>query len=384
MNILYIEHYAGSPKMGMEFRPYYLAREWVKMGHSVRIVAGDYSHLRIQNPEVKTDYQEEVIDGITYTWIKTGAYESNGIARAMTMFRFVGKLRQKAKWIAREWRPDVIITSSTYPLDTFAGQRIRRYTRNSGLRGGKGALLIHEVHDMWPITLTEIGGMRRSNPFVLLMQFAENSFCRNADVVVSLLCAAKDYFVQHGMQSDHFRSITNGIVSEEWENPEELPEEHRKLLKKLHDENKTIICFFGGIRVSYAIEYLIKAKESINDDRVAVVIVGEGNQKEDLQKLEVDGVFFLPQIPKKAIPSLLEAVDCCYVGALRNDMFRFGISMNKLFDSMMSGKPILYAADAPNNYIRDYDCGISVEAENVEALAEGIRSLMRHMLKMEL
>ena len=50
--------------------------------------------------------------------------------------------------------------------------------------------------------------------------------------------------------------------------------------------------------------------------------------------------------------------------------------MNKLFDSMMSGKPILYAVDAPNNFIKDYECGISVEPENAEALAEGIKILM--------
>ena len=31
MNILLINHYAGSPQYGMEYRPYYLAREWVKM-----------------------------------------------------------------------------------------------------------------------------------------------------------------------------------------------------------------------------------------------------------------------------------------------------------------------------------------------------------------
>ena len=30
MNILYIEHYAGSPEMGMEFRPYYLSKEWIR------------------------------------------------------------------------------------------------------------------------------------------------------------------------------------------------------------------------------------------------------------------------------------------------------------------------------------------------------------------
>lgn len=373
MNILYIDHYAGSLEMGMEFRPYYLAREWVKMGHKVRIVAGDYSHLRIHNPIVGKDFQEDSIDGITYNWIKTGSYNGNGLKRALTMVRFVMKLRKNAKWIAKHWEPDVIITSSTYPIDTYAGQRIRRHSK---AKNGDKVILIHEVHDMWPITLTEIGGMKKSNPFVVLMQMGENSFCKHSDYVVSLPIAAKDYFVGHGMDAKKFRPIMNGVVLSEWENPSLLPDEHQDLLNKLHNENRFIICFFGSVNVSYAIDYLIKAKQKVDDSRIAIVVVGEGNQKEELMRMADDGVFFLPRISKTAIPTLMENIDCCYVGALHNDMFRFGICMNKLFDSMMSGKPILYAVEAPNNFIRDYNCGISVMAENVDALANGMKQML--------
>lgn len=373
MDILYIDHYAGSPEMGMEFRPYYLAREWIKMGHQVRIVAGDYSHLRIRNPIVEKDFQEDSIDGITYNWIKTGSYNGNGLKRAFTMARFVMKLRKHAKWIAKNWTPDVIITSSTYPLDTYAGQRIRRHSK---AKNGDKVILIHEVHDMWPITLTEIGGMKKSNPFVVLMQMGENSFCKHSDYVVSLPIAAKDYFVGHGMDAKKFRPIMNGVVLSEWENPSLLPDEHQDLLNKLHNENRFIICFFGSVNVSYAIDYLIKAKQKVDDSRIAIVVVGEGNQKEELMRMADDGVFFLPRISKTAIPTLMENIDCCYVGALHNDMFRFGICMNKLFDSMMSGKPILYAVEAPNNFIRDYNCGISVMAENVDALANGMKQML--------
>ncbi len=92
MNILYIEHYAGSPEMGMEFRPYYLSREWVKMGHKVSIIAGDYSHLRKKNPAVTKDFQKQTIDGIDYYWLKTGTYEGNGVARSLTMLTSGGRL----------------------------------------------------------------------------------------------------------------------------------------------------------------------------------------------------------------------------------------------------------------------------------------------------
>ena len=116
MNILIINHYAGSPDMGMEFRPYYFAREWTKMNHRVDVIAADYSHLRRVNPEVKKDFQEDVIDGIHYHWIKTDRYEKNGTKRAITMAQFVGKLWIHVPKIISDMNPDAVICSSTYPL----------------------------------------------------------------------------------------------------------------------------------------------------------------------------------------------------------------------------------------------------------------------------
>lgn len=372
MNILLINHYAGSTEMGMEFRPYYFAREWIKLGHRVDIVAADFSHLRIQNPTVDQDFQTEEIDGIVYHWIKAGRYEGNGVKRAITMFRFVGKLWIHAKRIVREWKPDVVITSSTYPLDTYAGQRIAKLS---------GAKLIHEVHDMWPISLTELGGMSEKHPFVKLMAAGEKSFAKNADLIVSLLPNAKEHFINLGMPEGHFQHVSNGIIVEEWDNPTPLPREHLTFLKGLKD--KFIIGFLGSHTKAYALDYLIEALEMIPNPDICALFVGKGNQKEELQKLVQDKhletrVYFLPPIPKGCVPSLLNYMDVIYVGAIHNDMFRFGICMNKLFDSMASGKPILYAVDAPNNYIEAYKCGICVAPEDAVAL-KGAMETLYHM-----
>ena len=51
MNILLIDHYAGNPELGMEFRPYYLAKEWVNQGHQVLLIGATYSHLRKRQPQ---------------------------------------------------------------------------------------------------------------------------------------------------------------------------------------------------------------------------------------------------------------------------------------------------------------------------------------------
>ena len=71
MNILLINHYAGSPRHGMEYRPYYLAREWVRAGHRVQIVAASQSHVRSRQPQVGAIPVDELIDGIAYRWWPT-------------------------------------------------------------------------------------------------------------------------------------------------------------------------------------------------------------------------------------------------------------------------------------------------------------------------
>lgn len=374
MNILLLNHYAGSPDLGMEFRPYYLAKEWLKMGHKVSIIAGDYSHLRQQNPDVNSDLQNENIDGISYYWIKTGTYEGNGIKRALTMLRFVMKLCIYAKKIVSELHPDVIITSSTYPLDTYAGQRLRKLSKRK-------VKLIHEVHDMWPATLIELGGMSKRNPFVMIMQIGENSAYRNSDKVVSLPPLAKKYMIQHGMEPDKFVAIPNGIVVEDWENPKPLPQEHEKVLLDLKENGKYIVGYFGGHALSNALEVLVDCAEEVKDESVHFVLVGDGVEKkkliENATEKNLKNITFLDSIEKKAIPSLCKYFDIIYMGSRVSPLYRFGLCLNKMFDAFMAGKPIVCAITAPETPISEYNCGIVVDSMDVIGILAAIDNIKR-------
>lgn len=373
MNILYIDHYAGSVSMGMEFRPYYMACEWQKMGHKVRVITASFSHLRKRNPEITKDFSVTEVDGVNFQWVKTRSYQGNGVSRIVTMTQFCWKLYLRANQIARDFKPDIVIASSTYPMDAYSARRIAKFS------GGK---YIHEVHDMWPITPIELYGMSSKHPFVRIVQHAEDYFCRNADIVVSILPAAKEYFESHGMDGDKFVYIPNGIVLSDWLNPEELPAQHAEVLNRARMEGRFIITFFGSHTKSYCLDELVYALSMIDQSKVFVAFVGEGNYKNELQKLAADlrisesSYAFLPAVNKRAIPSLLEECDASYVGAKKNRMFRYGIGMNKLFDAMMAGKPILYAVEAPNDFVKDYQCGISVSAEEPDILAWGLKTLI--------
>lgn len=125
MNILIINHYAGNPKIGMEFRPYYLAKEFIKMGHSVSIIGASFSHLRNIQPPVKKDLSREITDGIAYYWIKTPSYGGN-IQRILNILVFVIKLYFYANKISKLLEPDLVIASSTYPLDIYPSKKISK------------------------------------------------------------------------------------------------------------------------------------------------------------------------------------------------------------------------------------------------------------------
>ncbi|HBI02598.1 MAG TPA: glycosyltransferase WbuB, partial [Paenibacillaceae bacterium] len=239
MNILLINHYAGSKMHGMEYRPYYMSREWVQMGHQVTIVAADQSHLRTKNPVVQDEFTEEWLDGIRYVWLKTPPYEGNGVKRAFNMFSFVGKLYKYKRRIIELSQPDVVIASSTYPLDTYPAASIARQT---------GAKLIFEVHDLWPLSPMVLGGMSPWHPFIFIMQRGENYAMRTVDGVVSILPKANLHLVDHGMDPKKYTHIPNGVDVAEWEGADQpLPTEHEQVIRKYKEEGYFLVGYAGSI-----------------------------------------------------------------------------------------------------------------------------------------
>lgn len=373
MNILLINHYAGSPKYGMEFRPYYLAREWVRMGHQVRIVASDQSHIRAQQPDLQgRDGLEENISGIQYTWFKMPAYVGNGIGRVLNMAAFVRRLFFEGRQIVQTFKPDLIIASSTYPMDIWPAHRIAKISK---------AKLVFEVHDLWPLSPMELGGMSKWHPFIMLVQAGENYAYRHADIVVSMLPNVREHVELHGMAPHKLCIVPNGIDPDEWSaEGGGLPKEIGEKLANLKANGYAIVGYAGTHGVANALDTLLSAAKLMLQEKVAFVMVGGGPEKKFLQanarKEELRNVYFMDPISKEQIPFLLQWFDVAYVGFQRQPLFRFGIAPNKLMDYMMAGKLVLMAIDAGNDPVVDANCGLTVQPENPQAVANGIRSLL--------
>ena len=372
MNILYINHYAGCPQYGMEYRPYYLAKEWGRNGHKVIIIVASFSHLRYKNPEFSGEIKKEVIEEVEYIWIKTPKYKGNGVKRVINMFSFVWKLTKNSKKFAKEINPDVVIASSTYPLDIYPAYLIARLSK---------AKLIFEVHDLWPLTPIELGSMPKWHPFVMIMQITEDFAYRKADKVISILPKALDYMVSRGLDPKKFVYIPNGIDIDEWQSFDtQLPKEHKEIIERLKKEGKFLVGYTGSFGVANALDYFVKAASYLKDLPVALVLVGQGPEKENLQKYvtenNLNDIIFLPPVPKSVIPNLLSVLDVLYKGSRKSSIYRYGISPVKLMDYMMAGKPVIHAVEAGNDLVAESGCGISIPPEDPVAIAEAIKKLI--------
>jgi glycosyltransferase involved in cell wall biosynthesis len=370
MKIVLINHYAGSPRHGMEFRPYYLSRAWKARGHEVTVIAASHSHLRRENPRIGDEtIVEEYIDGIRYVWIATPSYQGNGIGRAINMAAFVTRLLKYWRRVIGERGADAVIASSTYPLDIVAACRLARKSR-----GG----LLFEVHDLWPLSPIELGGMSPSHPFIRVMQWAEDKAYRDADRVVSILPDTLDHMVSRGMAADKFAYIPNGVDASEWDAvPVGLPDEHAATLSQLRAEGKLVIGYAGSHGVANALDTVVDAAAVLEDAPVVFVLVGQGPEKARLMRrvedMKLDNVRFLPTVSKTCIPTLLGLFDVACFAAQNSPLYAHGISFNKLFDYMMAGRPILQALTASNDLVSASDCGLSVPGEDPAAFAAAVR-----------
>jgi len=372
VNILLINHYAGSTRYGMEYRPFYMAREWVNLGHRVTIVGGSYSHVRTLQPETVGSVTEENVEGIRFVWLKTSKYSGNGIRRVLNMFSFITRLWRHRKRIVGEHPPAAVIASSTYPLDIFPARWIAKTYR---------ARLLFEVHDLWPLTPIQVGGMSPRHPFVMLLQVAENYAYRRSDRVISMLPNAREYMCEHGLAEEKFIHIPNGVNPSEWEGtPRQLPPQHAECLHALRDGGRFIVGYVGGHQPSNALETILDAAELLRDSPVAFVLIGQGSRKEQLQHRAVErnlhNVVFLPPIHKASVPTALAAMDVLYLGLKNQPIFRYGISPNKLMDYLMSAKPVIHAVSSGNDLVAESGCGISCPGEDAHAVSIAVLRLI--------
>jgi glycosyltransferase involved in cell wall biosynthesis len=349
----------------MEYRHYYLARHFQRMGWVPAIVCASFHHLMTRRPE--TRFAE--VDGIPYVWIKTCRYEGNGLGRVLNMTQF--SLKLACKRLGQFPRPDVIIASSPHPFVAVNGYRLAKRHR---------AKFIFEVRDLWPLTLLEVGGHSPRHPFIRAMAWAERRAYERCDYTVSLLGGAKDYMVAHGLDENKFVHIPNGFDLDAQADVEPLPEEHRDVITNLKHAGKRIVLYSGNHGLINALDNVIEAAQRLDDATpIHWLLVGQGPEKERLQQRArqagLRNLTFLPPVARSQMAALTGAADVGYVGLQKKDLFKYGVSPNKLYEYMAARLPVIFAIDTTDDEVTQAKAGFSIGAEDPGALAETLHQI---------
>lgn len=349
-------------------RHFYLAQELAKMGHEVFVIASSTHHLLSKPIYTKQSINiENIAPYFNFVWVKGINYpQAHSKKRILNWFLFTWRLRLLIKKIAS--KPDAILCSSPSPFAFLGAERLAKKF---------DAKLIFEVRDIWPLTLTEVGGHSENHPFIRLMQWVEDRAYRNADDVVSNLKNSVEHMVQRGMDKRKFTWIPNGFSLSEVEKKEPLlPETLAQI-----PNNKFIVGYTGTLGLANAMDTLIDAAAILkNYTDISFVLVGHGKEKAVLQERvkcnELENVTFIEAIPKIQVQSILAEFDVCFIGLTGDSIFKFGVSPNKLFDYFYSAKPIIYAIDSGEyKPISDTKSGLQIQPEDSIALAQAIEKI---------
>ncbi len=365
MNIWYIHPYAGSPKYGMSFRPYYLAKHFNKLGHNTTVISSLKHHL-CSLPFKKPGLVD--VEGVKYFLQNSIDYQGNGVKRLLNMLMFgLGLFGKHFRTFSKINPPDVIIASTAHPFHLLAA---KYYSKKYN------AKLILEVRDIWPLSLQELVGISKYHPLSVLINAFQKFGYKKCDHCVSLLENSESFFLNEGLKKGKFSCIPNGI---ELSSEHEKESENSSLKSQLSiaiSNFDTVIGYTGALGIPNNLMPLINAAEKFKKYNIGVLLVGDGIQKKALEErvaeLQLDNVVFFGKVHKTFVSYVIDSCDAMFINAMPKELYKFGISPNKIFDYMMHDKLVFNGIDSPNNPLEKAGCEINFPANDYLSLANKV------------
>ncbi len=369
-SIWLFNHYAVPPRFYPLARPYNFAKYLLENGYNVNIFAASKVHNSDVNLITGNEkLRNEIIDNINYIYLRTNDYSGNGLARIINMIQYtIGLFKVTKKFI----QPDVIIATSVHPLTCVAGIRLAKKLK---------CKCIIEIADLWPLGLIEFGLLKKQSLVAKLLYKLERWIYKNADSIIFTMEGGKDYIIDNGWEKKgvdlaKINYINNGIDIDIYNKQKS---EYIYTDSDLDDKNIFKILYTGSLGKANSLNYLVEAAKILNSkgySNIKFIVFGAGYMKKELEKFCEDNnlrnVIFKGKVDKKFIPNILSKSNLNIFTGQPFDLYKYGLSLNKMFDYMAAGKPIISNIKCGHDNLEKYHCGVTVDGGSAEILAAGI------------
>ncbi|MCG7343991.1 glycosyltransferase family 4 protein [Sporosarcina sp. ACRSL] len=338
MNIWIFNHYAKTPLQNAGTRHYELAKYLISKGCKVTIIASSYSNIQKKYviDHEKENYKVENVEGIRFVWLKTTPYQKNS-TRILSFFSYYNQSIKTVKKAFANEEVDVIIGSSVHPLAALAAYKISKQ---------KNSKFYFEERDLWPQTFIDFGKISETHVVSRMLYGLEKFLYKKSDKIIVLFDRAVGYVKSKGINEDKVFHIPNGvnINSFKLRNESEIVD---KMLREF--EGKFKIIYTGSHGIANDLDKLIDLAEQVKlsdpEKNIHFLSVGAGPLKNELickaAEKKLDNITFLDPIRKVDIPYLLSKADMSYISILDSPLYKWGFSMNKLYDYLAAGLPMI-------------------------------------------
>ena len=374
-----LNHYAGNMYVVGGGRHYYIAKYLKQSGYNPVVFCSNYDHFTHKNC-VNSDRlwheEQETRTNVPYVFVKTREYPDNGVKRILNMIDFYRGMMKTARQYADEnGLPDIVYASSVHPLTLVAGIKIAKHF---------GIKCISEVRDLWPESIVAYSTKwTRTNPLMRLLYAGEKWIYKKSDYVIMTWPGGYDYIKEQGWDKTVPEAkvfhISNGV---------DLESNIKNTIEKPYSDNdlnesgiKSFV-YTGSVRKVNNLGLLVSAAELLKQNQnteARIVVFGDGDELESLKnevmEKKLDNIVFKGRVPKQFVPSILIQ---CYASILHNSstsLDKYGQSQNKFFEYLAAGRPILMTYSVGHSVIKNYCCGIELEKQTPESIAEAIEQL---------
>lgn len=295
-------------------------------------------------------------------WLRSSSYSGNAISRVLNMLTFslVAATLPLTRWLPK---PDAVIGGMVHPLGAMVARQIARRHK---------VPFILEIGDLWPESLIQLGHLRRESVLARMLSRVESSLIKSAALVMSPLPGVGEYINKFGPRRPEFVWIPNGVPSEALDYVDIQPPRTNKFM------------YLGSLGNANAVDTIIKAfdryKIESKDAEATLEIVGSGPLQPALeglasQMLHASDVSFPGRVPRSQVVKKLGEADFLVANMRDIDLYRFGIGLNKMFDYLLAGRPVIFASNAYNNPVSDASAGLTAEADSVASIAQAMRGM---------
>ena len=371
MRVLILNQYALPAGEAGITRHGEIGAELVRRGHDVTVIASDFDYLTRQPTARGGIAGSTTHNGVRFIWARTGAYVANDRRRVASMLRYGAA----AAWAGLRSgpTPDVVVGSSPQPLAVLAASVVARVRRRPW---------VFEARDIWPSALVDMNAIPRNGRTHRMLERLERHLYATADAVVSVPPRGSLRLEELGIDPAKNHHIPNA-ASAALGDAAPLPSTLVRLLRET--DGRFVLVYTGAIGVMQDFGSVLAAIRLLRDTnaelyrRLIFLIVGGGVAAEDTTRrvadLGLDHVRVHSAVAKPAVHSLLLKADACLVALARADVFRYGISPNKLFDYFAAAKPVMVASAYPTP-ADEANAGIRFQPGNPESMLDAIVKLM--------